>query len=441
MEHPNIKMNKRRKTVSSTQRTPSRSTPDYTRNARYPTTTGKSSKASLGLVGTGGVAVEEPHIKMRERPPRWTPRAKFDIPFAAIVIALLVVGLAMMFSSSYEFGRNEQGNPYFYIERQLTYVAIGIVLMLVFSYIDYHILQKKGVLVVGCSVAIALMLAVKLWGTSQGGAERWLQIGTVTFQPSEMLKVAVIVVFAYFGEKFYKNRAKFKHGFLPFVIFLAVSCGLTIIQPHLSGTIIIFLIGITMMYVSGCRKRYLFVFLGAFVFCAIIGVLLLQAAGYTYFETRFLSWQDPEYDIRGETYQTYQSLIAMGSGGWFGLGIGDSRQKYSYLPAGHNDFIFSITTEELGFIGAFIIILLFIMLVFRGFYIARRSRDKFGMLLATGISAKIGIQALLNIGVASNAIPNTGVSLPFFSYGGTAIIVQLIQIGIILNISRKAAIE
>ena len=178
-----------------------------------------------------------------------------------------------------------------------------------------------------------------------------------------------------------------------------------------------------------------------FAILAGIAIPAMRAMGIEHFDSRILSWRNPEADIRGDTFQTYQSLITIGSGGIVGLGLGNSRQKYAYLPASHNDFIFSIICEELGFVGAVLVILLFILFVARGFYIAICARDKFGMLLAAGITSQLGVQALLNIGVVTNAVPNTGISLPFFSYGGSALIMQMAGIGVVLNISRKAAIE
>lgn len=228
---------------------------------------------------------------------------------------------------------------------------------------------------------------------------------------------------------------------MPFLVCLLVSCGLTLMQPHLSGTIIIFLIGIVMMFVGNCRVRHILLMCLAFIALAVVGLMALKTFfGYDYFGDRILSWRDPEADITNKTFQTYQSLVTIGSGGLFGLGLGNSRQKYSYLPASHNDFIFSVICEELGFVGAMLVILLFIIFVFRGFYIASKARDRFGMMLAVGITSQIGIQALMNIAVVTNSMPNTGISLPFFSYGGTALMMQLAEIGVVLNISRKAAV-
>ena len=206
---------------------------------------------------------------------------------------------------------------------------------------------------------------------------------------------------------------------------------------------LVVLIGITMMFVSGIPRKSFWIFIGCGAAAALLLVLVIIISGsdkFSYITTRFQSWQDPLSDIRGDTAQTYQGLLAIGSGGLFGLGFGESRQKYLYLPESQNDFIFSVICEELGFVGALVVIFLFLMFIIRGFYIASRAKDRFGMLIAVGIVMQIGSQALLNIAVACNAFPNTGISLPFFSYGGTALMLQLAEVGILLNISRQSNI-
>jgi len=367
--------------------------------------------------------------------------AKFDIPFFTITAVLLAFGIVMMFSASYAFALREYGDSYHFFKKQLTWIAIGLVAMLVLSVIDYHILLNKKVVTIGVGISVALMLAVKLAGTTQGGAERWLTVFGITFQPSEILKFAIIILLAYITHKNASVIRNFFKGFVPFALCLGAACVLMVLQPHLSGTIIIFTIGIAMMVVSDCKISHIALLLVCLAVMAVIGITYLKAQGYTYFDDRILSWQNPEADTKDKTFQTYQSLIAIGSGGVFGQGLGNSRQKFYYLPATQNDFIFPIICEELGFVGAALVILLFVIFVIRGYYISSRARDRFGMMVGVGITTQIGVQALLNIAVATNSVPNTGISLPFFSYGGTALTMQLAQIGILLNISRKAAIE
>ena len=236
---------------------------------------------------------------------------------------------------------------------------------------------------------------------------------------------------------------KFSVGILPFGILLGIVVVLLMLQPHLSCTILICAIGVCLMFVGGVRWKHIFILclLGVGALALIVYMKTQGEDGFTYFQTRFQSWLDPFSDEKGGTWQTCQSLVAIGSGGLFGLGLGGSRQKFMYLPESQNDFVFSIVCEELGFIGAVTIILLFVLLIIRGFYIASKAKDRFGMLITIGITVQIGIQAFLNIAVVSNLIPNTGISLPFFSYGGTALIMQLAEMGIILNVSRQSSIE
>ena len=391
----------------------------------------------------GGKRLEKLRPKPRPvTPPRAKERlAKFDIPFFIITLVLMVFGLVMLLSASSSFAAREHGDSYFFFNRQLMFVITGLVLMIVVSVVPYRIFLNKKIVIMLASVSLGLMIAVKLGGVSQGGAERWINIAGITFQPSEILKFALIVVLAYMAQKFPERLKTFKKVFVPFCFIIGIACVLTIIQPHLSGTIIMGGIGLSLMIASPIRIRYIVI---AFALAAIAGVIVfsvMSAQGYSYFHDRFLGFFDPEADITGKTFQTYQSLVTIGSGGWFGLGLGNSRQKFSYLPATHNDFIYSVICEELGFVGGILVLLLFVIFILRGFYIAAHARDRFGMVLATGITAQIGIQAFLNIAVATNSVPNTGILLPFFSYGGTAMTMLLIQLGVLLNISRKAAIE
>ena len=368
-------------------------------------------------------------------------RSGFDYPLFTIVIILLAFGIIMMFSASYANAYTTTGDSLYYLKRQALFAAAGLVIMLLLSTIDYHIFQTK-IMVYGMGIAsIGLMLAVKLVGRTQYGSERWLQIGEFSFQPSEIMKLAIIIFFAYYVEKCYERIREFKKGFLPLAFALAAACGLLMMQPHLSATIIVFAIGFSMMFVSGVNIKYLLLMIALLLVLLVIAILVLNSLGYDYFTARWESWVDPESDIEDNTFQTYQSLITIGSGGMFGLGFGNSRQKYDYLPMTRNDFVFSIICEELGFVGAALVILLFIIFVLRGFYICSRARDKFGMMLAFGITFQIGLQALLNIAVVTNSVPNTGISLPFFSYGGTALIMQLAEMGILLSVSRKAALD
>ena len=257
------------------------------------------------------------------------------------------------------------------------------------------------------------------------------------------MKFAIIICFSYLIVQNYKNMQKFTIGVLPFGILLAVVAGLLLMEPHLSCTILICGIAVVLLYVGGVKYQHMAI-IGILGVAAIAFIVYMKSQGedgFTYFEKRFQSYFDPFSDEKGTTWQTCQSLIAIGSGGVFGLGLGESRQKYLYLPETKNDFVFAIVCEELGFIGAVTIVILFALLIIRGLYIASKAKDKFGMLITVGITIQIGLQAFLNIAVVSNLIPNTGISLPFFSYGGTALVMQLAEMGIILNVSRQADMD
>ncbi|MBD5114016.1 MAG: putative lipid II flippase FtsW [Ruminococcaceae bacterium] len=394
----------------------------------------------------GEAAVSNPaqtaaaRAKSRLKKTVWV-RSGFDYPLFTIVLILLAFGLIMMFSASYAVAYAEEGDSLFYLKKQAVFAVIGLIAMFGAANVDYHFFARKITVILLSGVSLALMAAVKIAGTTGNGAERWLRIGEITFQPSEILKFAVIVVFAYMIETRYKHLKDFKTGYIPFMVVLGVSCFVLMIQPHLSATVIVFAIGFSMMFVGGLNSKYLVITIAVGIPLVVLGVMALKAMGYDYFDARILSFLDPEAEIRGDTFQTYQSLVTIGSGGLFGLGFGNSRQKYSYLPESQNDFIFPIICEELGFVGAALVILLFVIMIWRGFYICTKARDKFGMMLAFGITFQMGLQALLNIAVVTNAVPNTGIALPFFSYGGTALVMQLGEMGILLNVSRKAALK
>lgn len=365
---------------------------------------------------------------------------KFDFSFFLIVIILLTFGLVMLFSATYASAGVGYGDSYYFIKRQLIFAVMGLAAMIVISFIDYHILLNKVILKFAVLGSAGLMLLVRIIGTTANGAERWIKIGEITIQPSEILKFVTILVIADYMQRNYDKMDSFWHGFVPVMIRVGIACFLVVIQPHLSATLIILVISIAMVYMGGAKTTHVLLVLGLIALAAVMVFTIFPAMGYDYVSDRLLSLKDPEADIQGATYQTYQSLIAVGSGGIFGQGLGNSHQKYSYLPFVNNDFIFSVIVEELGFVGAVVVILLFLILVVRGFYIAASAPDKAGMLLCAGIVTQIGVQALLNIAVATNAFFNTGVSLPFLSYGGTALMIQLGEMGVVLNISRKASI-
>lgn len=357
-----------------------------------------------------------------------------DATFLIIILVLLTFGLIMLFSASYAYAYYQYGDSLYFIKRQAIFAAMGIAGMLFVSCINYHVLLKFVPWFFGGGL---LLLVIVLFMPEQKGARRWIDLKIITFQPSEIMKFALVLLFAYLIMKNYDKMGTFRYGVLPFMIPLGIVCVLMILEPHLSGTVLIVSIALVMMFVGGVKYRYYV----ALLIIAALGVLLvILYGGIGYVEARLASWLDPFSDPQGDTYQTVQSLLAIGSGGFTGLGLGNSRQKYLYLPEPQNDFIFSIVCEELGFIGAVVLVTLFALFVVRGFIIASRAPDKFGSMLAVGLTAQIGIQVIVNIAVVTNTVPNTGISLPFFSYGGTALLMQLLQMGVVLNISRHSAI-
>lgn len=361
---------------------------------------------------------------------------QMDTTFLVLVLVLVVFGLVMLFSASYAFAYYNYGNSFHFILRQGIFAVGGVTMMLAISKIDYHIYEKFSYILIGLSV---VLLIVVLFMEPLNNARRWINLGFTTFQPSEVAKFAVIVLFAHLINVNYKRLQTFRYGVLPFMAVLAVICGLMVLEPHLSGTILIVTIGFTMMFVGGTGTKWFVMggvaIVGALVFLLLFTPLLEHAI------PRLEMWQNPFIDKQGDGWQTVQSLLAIGSGGVFGLGLGNSRQKHLYVPEPHNDFIFSILCEELGLVGGLIVIILFILLVVRGFAIAMKAKDKFGSMLALGLTFQVGLQALLNIAVVTNTVPNTGISLPFFSYGGTSLLMLLGEMGIVLSVSRHANIE
>ena len=358
-------------------------------------------------------------------------RGMLDLPFLILTLLLVTIGVIMMFSASYARAYADEGNSAFYFWKQLRFALIGIAGMYAASRFNYQLWRPFSLfLAAGCFV---LLLLTPLIGFEEGGATRWIAVpGLGSFQPSEVAKLAVVLLFANMISNFREKMNSFRYGVLPFAGVLAVTAGLLALEPHLSATLIIGATGAVMMFLGGTPKKWFLIGFGV----ALVGAALYLAI-FPYAAARLESWRDPFSDPSDSGLQLVQSLYAIGSGGLLGLGFGKSRQKYLYLPEEHNDYIFAIVCEELGFIGAVVIILLFVLLIVRGFLIAQRARDRFGTLVAAGLSTLLALQVFFNIGVVTNFLPSTGISLPFFSYGGTALMMQLGEMGIILNISRN----
>lgn len=362
---------------------------------------------------------------------------KIDLPFLILVLVILTIGLIMLFSASYVDALYREGDPFFYIKKQAIFAVVGIIAMLFIGYVvDYHILHRFALPILAVTV---ILLIVVYFCPPVNGVHRWIPVPIVgSIQPSEIAKFAVIAMFAHIISLNYKKMHTFKGGVLPFAIIGGVVVPLVLFERHLSGGILIFMICVVMMMIGGTKMRW---FGMAFGGAAVAGVAAYALGLLDSVKSRFEVFIDPFVDAQGAGFQNIQSLYAICSGGLMGLGLGNSRQKYLYIPEPQNDFIFAIVCEELGFVGAAIIIILFALLVWRGFVIASKAKDKFGTMLVIGIVAQVGLQTILNIAVVTKSVPNTGIPLPFFSYGGSALLILLAEMGVVLNVSRHSNME
>ena len=381
-------------------------------------------------------------LKKFKRIKWFAKRGPLDVTFLTLVLLLMAFGLVMLFSASYANARYNYGDSFHFIKDQIVFAVVGVVGMLVISFIDYRVLNRYAIAVY--LLTIVLLIIALILPPVKGDFHRWINLRYFglrgTFQPSEIAKFAIVLLYARLIAAYGEEKMKtFKFGVVPFVVTFGVIAVLMLLEPHVSGTVLIFCLAVIMMFVGGTKLRWFGLAL-AVTFVAV-GVFLIMPGGLSYARERIDIWLDPYVDPQGDGFQTIQSLIAIGSGGIMGKGLGDSRQKYLYIPEPQNDFIFAVVCEELGFVGASIIIILFALLVWRGFIIAMRAKDKFGSMLAVGLTMQVGIQTLLNIAVVTNTVPNTGISLPFFSYGGTALLMLLFQMGVVLSISREARID
>ena len=367
---------------------------------------------------------------LRER--KRAAQGSIDLPFAALTLLLLTIGVVMVLSASYArayYSAATGHNAAYYFLRQLGFAIGGTACMFVLSRFPMDFYRRMSF--PALAAAVVLLALVPIIGVSQGDAKRWIDLGFTTFQPSEIAKIAIILYFSTLICKFKGKMATFRYGILPFAGALMLIVLLLVLEPHFSAAIIIIAIGGVMLFLGGVKLRW---FVG-------VGVTALAALGviitfFPYASGRISTWLDPFANTSGDGYQIVQSLYSIGSGGLFGLGLGQGRQTYMYLPEEHNDFIFAVVCEELGFAGAVAILLLFAALIVRGYYLAMHMRDRFSFLVTAGITTLLAIQVILNVAVVTNLVPCTGISLPFFSYGGTALLIQLAEMGIILSASR-----
>lgn len=382
-----------------------------------------------------------------------------DIPFFLILMTIVTIGLIMLFSASYTYSYYFRTSSSEIFIKQVIYAAIGVAGMYFVSRIRYEYFRLFAV--IGVVVSIGLLLLVLVLPEYKKGFKRWIDLGFTTFQPSEIAKIGLILILAFLLEKDYKQvvgkipsklgvcravkeltngRVVIYESLIKTIVYgiiILVFAALVYLENHVSGTVLILALGIVMLFLGEVKYKW---FMIGGIAVAIVAVLVIANPDFlkAYAGERIVAWLDKDYEPLGARWQTNNSLYAIGSGGFLGTGLGQSKQKHLYVSEPQNDFIFSIVCEELGFVGATVIIILFALLVYRGIKIAMRAKDRFGALLAMGIVFQVGIQVALNIAVVSDFIPNTGISLPFFSAGGTSLIILLCEMGMVLSISRSA---
>ena len=357
--------------------------------------------------------------------------------FLILVLLLVSLGSIIVFSASYPYALAKTGDSMYYIKRQVIFLMLGLFFMIIAARFPYKLYQRLAVPSYG--VALLLLVAVLFIGLTEGAAKRWIGVGSITVQPSEIMKLALVLMLAWYLDRYQKSvqerrnkREMIVRGVLLPGLILGAACGLVLLEKHLSGTIILAAIGMIVLLIGGVHIGWTALIYGTI---GITGATVFLMTN-SYALARIKTFLSPVEDILGADWQTTQGLYAIGSGGFFGMGIGNSRQKYSYVSQPQNDFVFTIWCEETGFLGAFLVVTLFILLLWRGYVIAMHAPDTFSALTVFGITSQVGIQALLNMAVVTDLIPNTGISLPFFSYGGSSLVLLLTEMGIVLSISR-----
>ena len=384
-------------------------------------------------------AVFREPLTVEPSPDERAPLVKGSIDMWFLLWAMLLVcfGAVMSYSASAVYAEQRYDSSTYYLWNYIRFAVLatgGTVLFVIFARPWFWRLFGAATYL----ASILLLVIVLFVGVSEGEAQRWIAIGSITIQPSEVAKLAVVMMLALYMSKYERQiaslgkfKGSFKHGFLMPICIIGLICGLIALERHISGLMIVGMLGVAVMFLGGTRPKYLLIFLGLI---AVAGVGLIAVSSYA--QARVDSWINLEKDPLGAGWQTIQGMYAIGSGGFFGLGLGYSRQKFGYVSQPQNDFIFTIVCEELGFVGALIVVILFAMLIWRGIKIGQRAPDKFSALVVWGLTFKIALQVAMNIAVVTNMMPNTGISLPFFSAGGTALMLQIFEIGIILSISR-----
>ena len=355
-----------------------------------------------------------------------------DFPFLILLLLLLAVGLTMLYSASYAQSEYDSGYTVStrYLQKQAVCAALGLGCMAVFSRIPARVWLRLAWPLYG--ISIVLLLSVLVIGEEVNGARRWINLAGLQFQPSEIAKFTMILMFARLTKGFGPDAKQFRYGVLGFGSALLGILVPLALEKHLSAIMLMGMVAVVMMFVAGTNMKWILAGIGGAIVFVVIYITFMGYAG-----DRVTAWLNPESDPGDTGYQILQSLYAIGSGGLFGLGLGKSRQKYLYLPFQYNDYIFAMICEELGLVGALLIIALFSAMILRGYWIALRAADRFSTVLAAGLITLIAVQTVLNLGVVTNLLPSTGIALPFFSYGGTALAVNLGEMGIVLSISRQ----
>jgi cell division protein FtsW len=358
-------------------------------------------------------------------------RGKPDFWLILIAFILLGFGLIMVFSASYYKGLTDYGDSYYFFKRQLIWAGAGLFLFFLTANIPYTLYRRYVGTILLISILLLIAVLIPGIGVEVKGARRWFELGPMNFQPTELVKLSALIYTASIMTKKQPVIDSFKRGILPPLIVLALLCSLIVVEPHYSATIIILSSCMVVIFCAGMRFRHL-LFLALTGVPVLVWVMIMEPYRIKRLATMFDPWKNSTAD----GYQIIQSLYAIGPGGLSGYGLGNSIQKMAYLPEAHTDFIFAIVAEELGFIGGTMVIALFIALILRGIRISLRAPDQFGMLLGVGITSLIGIEALFNLGVVTALLPVTGVPLPFISYGGSSLMLDMASLGILLNISR-----
>lgn len=406
---------------------------------------GKPSRQGAGRAETSvTVPQERSLIKRMKKEQAWEEgvqrvRHGVDRPMLVIILVLLCLGTIMVFSASYPNALASKNDSLYYIRHQLLWLALGGVLMSVLIFIPYNVYKKLTPAFF--LVSLGLLALVLVMGTARGVAQRWILIGGFSIQPSEVAKISLTMMLAWYIDRNFEEtsnrlnkRASLVKGIIMPGLILALVCGLVLLEKHLSGTIILGMIGVCVIFLSGANVGKMALCYG--VPAALAGVVYLLTNDYAL--QRILTHSDESADVLKEAWQTTQGLYAVGSGGLLGVGLGESRLKYNYVSEAQNDFIFTIWCEEMGYVGAVLLVALYVAFVWRGITIAKKAPDTYSSLVAFGITCQVGIQAFLNIMVVTDLIPNTGISLPFFSYGGSSLIMLMGEMGMLLSISKHS---